>query len=208
MQREPEGFENEPSTRSRRELVSADAADSPDGDTWQLLGELRRHGVAFVLFGSGGARAHGAMLPVGDIDICPDPDPRNLERLAVSLDALDARPRVIDGFTTADEAAIWRSRPATLENLDHLFDTTLGPLDVVPRPFGPHGRADRFTFADLDAGAQPLVLAGHPVRVADVRDLMASKLSADRPKDRAALAELQRLVAAHDPSHKAPDHDL
>lgn len=132
MQQERGGLEQGTSARPRREILSPDTADSAGGDTWQLLGELRRHGVAFVLFGSGGARAHGAALPVGDIDICPDPEPRNLERLAECLDDLGARPRVIEGFTSMDEATAWRSRPASLDNLDHLYETPLGPLDVVP----------------------------------------------------------------------------
>ena len=102
---------------------------------------------------------------------------------------------MIDGFTSHEEAQTWRPRPATLENLDHLFETMLGPLDVVPRPFGPHGPDDRFTFADLDARARKLTLAGEQVRVADPRELMASKMSADRPKDRAVLAELERIAA-------------
>lgn len=126
-------------SRPRRELPGADetGGEASRGDSWVLLRELGHHGVRYVLFGSGAARAHGARLSVGDIDICPEPDPRNLERLAVCLEAINARPRVIDGFTRHEEAQTWRPWPATLENLDHLFETMLGPLDVVPRPFGP-----------------------------------------------------------------------
>ena len=74
-------------SRPRRELPGADEAggEASRGDSWVLLRELGRHGVRYVLFGSGDARALGARLPVGDIDICPEPDPRNLERLAVCL---------------------------------------------------------------------------------------------------------------------------
>ena len=178
------------------ERLGRDAA--PATASVQLLLALARHGVRFVLFGTGGAWAHGARLPIGDIDICPDPDPRNLERLGVCLDDLGGRPVAGDG---ALPDAAWRPDPPTLENFGHRFETALGWLDVVPYPYGPGGPDDRLAFAELNARASTRVFAGQPVRIAGVDDLLASKRRSGQPKDRATVRELLRVVAQESAVH-------
>jgi hypothetical protein len=160
-----------------------------------IFAVLARHAVRFVLFGSGGAAAYGANVTPGDLDICPDPAPENLRRLADALVELAARPRVIPGWTTTEERAAWRPIPATLERLDHLYETAFGDFDVVPCPFGPKRAEDRFTYADLVARAVTLDAFGAEITVADVDDLIASKMSRQRVKDVRAYPELARLRA-------------
>lgn len=159
----------------------------------ELLAVLDRHGVRSVLFGSAGAVAYGADLTPGDLDLCPAPDSDNLRRLAAALVELEARPRVIPGWMTSVASAAWRPDPAAIERFDHLFETRLGDLDLVPRPFGPRGEVDRFTFNDLDARAATISAFGLTVRVAHLDDLIASKLSRQRDKDLRAIPQLERL---------------
>ena len=171
-----------------------DPRTSPDIPA--LLALLARHRVRYVLFGSGGAAAYGAALAPGDLDICPAPDPDNLRRLAAALADAGARPRVIPGWMTAEASAAWTPEPPTLETFDHLFETRFGDLDVVPRPYGPQGDADRFTFETLDAKAVTVPAFGTETRVASLDDLIASKMSRRRDKDLRAFAEMERLRAA------------
>ena len=158
-----------------------------------LLAALARYRVRYVLFGSGGAAAYGAALAPGDLDVCPAPDPDNLRRLGAALADIGGRPRVIPGWMTPEASTAWTPEPPTPENVDHLFATDFGDFDVVPRPFGPHGDADRFTFETLDARAVTLRAFGVEVRVASLDDLIASKMSRRRDKDLRASAELERL---------------
>lgn len=179
-----------------REFSAAEASPPVQApDSWQIVRMLRGHGVEFVLFGSGGSRAYGGTTAVGDLDICPDPAPENLERLATCLTRLDAKPIVGERGVPAGQRDRWEPRPASPENLDHRYETDLGPLDVVMRPYGPAGEHDRFTFAQLRARATTRYIAGERVYVARIRDLMASKLRGTGPKERRALAELLRLEA-------------
>ena len=149
--------------------------------------------MRYVVFGSGGAWCYGANISPGDFDICPALDLANLTRLGAVLAAIDARPRVIPGWMTAEESAAWAPHPATDANLDHLFKTGFGDLDVVPRPFGPRGKTDRFEFQRLFGRSATVEVAGLPVHVAGIDDLIASKLSQRRAKDLAALPELERI---------------
>ena len=165
-------------------------------DVPALLTALARHRVRYVLFGSGGAAAYGADLTPGDLDVCPAPDPDNLRRLGLALVDVGARPRVTPGWMTPEASAAWTPEPPTAENVDHLFETDFGDFDVVPRPYGPRGDADRFTFDTLDARAVTLRAFGVETRVASLDDLIASKMSRRRDKDVRAFAELERLRRA------------
>ncbi len=98
---------------------------------------------------------------------------------------------------TADVSAAWSPDPLAVESFDHLFATSAGDFDVVPRPYGANGDADRFTFAELDARAATVRAFGTVLRVAHLDDLIASKLSRQRVKDLRAEPELERLKRAH-----------
>ena len=53
----------------------------------KLLGALEQASVHFVVIGGFAVSAHGHLRATKDLDIVPDPDPENLERLA------EVRPR-------------------------------------------------------------------------------------------------------------------
>lgn len=56
-----------------------------------LLRALDDAGVRHIIIGGFAVNAHGVIRPSRDLDIVPDPDPGNLERLATLLDEIDAR---------------------------------------------------------------------------------------------------------------------
>lgn len=169
----------------------------------RLLMALARYGVRFVLFGTAGAWAHGAQVTVRDVDICPDPDPGNLGRLAACLDDLAARPI---GAPNDVRDGSWAPGTLTLEWLARTFETEAGLLDVVPSPFGPGGDGDRLDYASLDARATTRILAGQPLRVANVEDLLASKRRSARFEDRATVRELLRAVGTSAISGESGEH--
>ena len=64
-------------------------------DLRALLELLREEGVDFVVIGGVAVAAHGFVRGTEDLDLVPDPDPANLQRLASALDRLDStRPTV------------------------------------------------------------------------------------------------------------------
>ncbi len=80
-----------------------------------------------------------------------------------------------------------------METFDHLFTTTYGDLDIIPFPYGPHGREDRFTFASLDVLAEIFAAFGQQIRVARLDDLISLKLSTRPEKDLRLLSQIERL---------------
>ena len=159
----------------------------------QLCTALDHYAIRYVLFGTVGLIAYGAQVATGDLDICPAPDQENLEHLATLLTDLQAKPRYIPGFGNQEASERWQPQPLRLETFDHLFQTSLGELDVVPSPYGPHGKSDRFSYERLQQYALTKTAFGRLIRVAAFEDLVASKLSAKREKDRQILPELERL---------------
>ena len=159
----------------------------------EIFAALNRHDIRYVLFGTLGAIAHGANLSTIDVDICPELSPENLERIKALLEEINAKPKFSPGWNTQEECDSWQAQPITIENYDHLFDTSLGELDICPFPYGARGKENRHNFESLDANAVTLRAFGQQIRVADLEELIASKMSAQRKKDLAALQELQRL---------------
>src|SRR5688572_15548285 len=98
----------------------------------ELLMTLHRHEVKYVLFGTLGAIARGAELSTRDMDICFATDESNRQRIAELLRALNARPSYIPGWNTLEACETWQPEPATIEHLDHEFNTLHGKLDLVP----------------------------------------------------------------------------
>jgi uncharacterized protein (DUF952 family) len=173
------------------------AIERPDNrlppDVPALLAHLLDAGVAFVVVGSAGAALLGADVTPGDLDICPDLAPSNLDRLASALAAIDARPRIgIPGWITDEDRASYRPE-ATLASVDYDFDTSLGDLDLIVRPLGPKA-SDALSYVDLVGSARMVEVDGRPVAVAAPGTLAASKVGAGRPKDLRVRGELEGLV--------------
>ena len=125
--------------------------------------------------------------PKGDVDITPDREVRNLQRLAEALQAMDAR-------VLTDEGAIDDSWPIDDQHL-RLRETTFlttrfGDIDVVINPAAAQG------YADLARPSESsLFITGDAeVRVAKLERVITSKQASDRPKDRDVLPRLESLL--------------
>jgi hypothetical protein len=62
----------------------------------EVLGALRDHRVDFLVIGGIAVAAHGYVRATKDVDIIPNPERDNVERLMAALVALDARPDLGD----------------------------------------------------------------------------------------------------------------
>lgn len=80
---------------------------SPGFRPREIFGALERHEVDYVAVGGIALIAHGAIRATLDLDLMPDPSPRNLSRLAVALADLEATPEG-DGTTPIDVALLDR----------------------------------------------------------------------------------------------------
>jgi hypothetical protein len=160
------------STEPRRPALRAD----------EILERLVAHGVDFVVIGGIAAVLHGSAQNTFDLDVCYATDLGNLAALAQALEELRAKLKGVEDDVpfVPDSRTLRRTEVLTME-------TAAGELDILARPAGSNGyeslrrRADRFD------------LGGFSVLVASIDDLIAMKSAAGRPKDRAAVDELEAL---------------
>ncbi len=147
-----------------------------------LLIRLAEADFPFVVVGGYAAAAHGATLVTQDLDVCCMLTDESLPRLheavgdlhPVQRDAPNPRPLPFaSGF------------PAGLKNL--YLDTDLGPLDLLGEIKGIGG------YAEVLAHSMEVKIAGQPVRVLSLDGIIAAKEAMDRPRDRAAAAELKAI---------------
>lgn len=153
-------------------------------DLAKLLETLHRGKISFVVIGGIAVSAHGAVRATEDLDLVPDPDPENLDRLANTLAALDARltlaPRQKIGPT--ERSALQRGRNLTVT-------TSLGDLDIVQRlPGVPN-------YTALAQSADMTTLGDVPLRVCSRAALLAMKRARASAQD---LADIERLEVGAD----------
>lgn len=83
----------------------------PDLSAEDILAVLNRRGVRYVVIGAFAAIAHGAPIDATyDIDVTPNRDPQNLQRLSRALSDLDARIRVNDLELTQSSSCLQGGR--------------------------------------------------------------------------------------------------
>lgn len=141
------------------------------------------HGVRFVVIGGVAARLHQTGYATVDIDICPSNAEANLVSLADALIELDARLRI-----EGDVAGVpFDPHPDALQQVTTMtLITVSGPLDLCFQPAGfPDG------YEDLVERSTTIVVGAVDVPVASLADVVASKRAAGRPKDIAALPDLE-----------------
>lgn len=146
----------------------------------EILRVLVEHEVDFVLIGGYALEVLAYPVPrTQDVDITPSRSPKNLDRLASALRALDARLRA---HGLGDEGL---QIPLDRDTFTHViaitFRTRFGQLDICLIPDGTQG------FDDLSRTATVLSVDGVEVSVASIADIVRSKQAAGRPKDRQHL---------------------
>jgi hypothetical protein len=153
-------------------------------DPLAALRTLVNHDVRFVVIGGYAAVLHGSALFTYDADVCPARDSGNLTRLCTALEEIDARLRVVDEpdgvpFPCSDQFLA----QMTMLNLT----TRFGDFDLAFEAAGVGG------YEDLIGRAVEFDVGGFRVSVANLDDIIESKETADRAKDRAALPQLYAL---------------
>jgi hypothetical protein len=148
--------------------------DSPERplDLLELFRVLAEHGVDYLVIGGVAAQVHGHRRTTKDLDVTPAPDPKNFERLAAALVALDAHPAELGASAptpTAEQLHVASIVPplATQHGELHI-------LNDVP------GAAD---YAVMCTRALESNLGGIAVRIVGVDDLVRMKKATGRPSD-------------------------
>ena len=166
---------------------------TPALDVAELLRRLDRAGVRHVLIGGLAVNAHGVIRSTQDVDICPSPDPANLERLAALLRELDVRQLGVEheGFAEREMPLDPTDAADLAEGGNFRLETPLGILDIMQWLPGIDAEHAYETLARdaLDAKA-----FGVELRVCSLAALRQMKQAAGRPRD---LQDLADLDAAH-----------
>jgi hypothetical protein len=167
----------------------AESADSDsvtpaiDADREALVSALVEHGVEFVLIGGAAIQSYGRQYDTQDVDVVPDADEANLDRLASVLNRLECRlvtdPADLTSWVRlpGDYFTPRTLRAATVWNVA----TRYGQLDVT---FAPSGFAGGYKELAPRAQRRPLAGTSITVAIASLEDIHESKRQADRPKDR------------------------
>lgn len=147
-----------------------------------LLERLTSAKVRFVLVGGLAVNAWGYVRGTRDLDVVPDPEPENLERLNSLLRDLDGRVDIGGRLLSADAIQTFlRTGDRTL------VDTKLGQIDVL------QGLPQIPPYALLEEQATDVEVAGLVVRVCSLEHLIEMKRSSDRLRDRDDLEALEAV---------------
>jgi predicted nucleotidyltransferase len=150
----------------------------------ELLERLVEAEVRFVLVGGLAVNAWGYLRATRDVDVVPDPDRDNLERLDALLRGLGGRVDVGGRLLGSESIATFlRTGDRTL------VMTELGQVDIL------QGLPQVPRFEDLEKQARDVEIEGLAVRVCSLDHLLAMKRASDRPRD---LEDVEALEAAQD----------
>lgn len=146
-----------------------------------IIETFHRHEVEFAVVGGVAAVLHGAPVTTFDLDTLVLVSEDNARRLLVAFAELDARYR---GHATI----IRPERRDILAGGHLLLATNAGPLDVL----GFIGKQDRLE--DLRHEIACMDLAGLPVPVLSLDELIRQKKALHRDKDQTALRLLEEVA--------------
>ncbi len=158
----------------------------PELDIQGILEALVREEVEFLIIGGVAVGFHGFVRGTKDVDIVPNPEPRNLAKLAKVLTTLDAH---VDGAEEFEDGEL----PDPLDpgalalGGNWVLNTRLGHFDVM------QWIGDDPLWEKLSPTAVNAEIGGLTLKVVDYDGLVALKEHAGRPQD---LIDLQRLREA------------
>jgi hypothetical protein len=148
----------------------------------QLLEQLVESEISFIMVGGLAVNAWGYIRATRDIDIVPDPDRDNLDRLDGLLKSLGGRVDVEGRLLDSDAISTFlRTGDRTL------VVTELGRIDVL------QGLPQIPPFRVLATEATDVDMNGLVVRVCSLGHLLDMKRASDRPRDRDDLDALEGL---------------
>ena len=151
-------------------------------DLRALLEALHEREVRFVVIGGVAVAAHGYVRGTEDLDLVPDPDPVNLDRLSDALAGLESTlPTVERAFDPSTDAKVIRRGGNITAN------TRFGGLDIVQRAGGVP------SYTELLQDSVESDLLGVPVRICSLGQLREMKQAAGSDQDRADLANLPEV---------------
>ncbi len=148
-----------------------------------------RYGVEYLVIGGQAAILHGSPQLTFDTDLCYRRTSDNLDRLARALAEIHPTLR----GAPPDLPFILDARSLALGS-NFTFNTDLGPLDLLGwvEPLGTYDELiDRAKVCDLETAR---------VAVIGLDDLIAIKRHIRRPKDQAALFQLEAIKKLRDES--------
>jgi predicted nucleotidyltransferase len=145
-------------------------------DFVDLLTELERSGVRYVLLGGYAVGFHDRPRTTKDLDLLIDKGARNIERATQALSAFGAPRSVLNAFrTAADDEVVWMGVPPVR-------------IDLLRT-------ADGIEFRTCYPRRQRVRIGALEASVIGLDDLIANKQAADRPQDRADVKRLLRVRA-------------
>jgi hypothetical protein len=129
------------------------------------------------------AIAHGSAAVTEDVDVCIRFDEPTLRGVFRALEGTNPRERMNKARPTLG------SDPLKFVGYRNLYVTTdLGVLDLLGEISAVGG------FEQVSANALALEIAGIPMKVMAIRDLITSKRSVGRPKDLRVARELELVL--------------
>jgi predicted nucleotidyltransferase len=142
----------------------------------RILEAMRLHKLEAILIGNAGAAVHGAPVTTLDFDFMFRDTPTNLRKLKAMAKAL--------------KAVILRPY-YPVSKLYRMVDDDLGlQVDFMPVVHGVR------SFESLRSRADKVIIAGEPLMLASLEDIVKSKRSANRLRDQAVLEVLERTLNA------------
>lgn len=157
----------------------------PEFDPESLL-ELLDHGeVQFIVIGGFALNLYGSPRATGDLDICYERSPENMDRLAKVLGRVRAR---LVNAPAELNLPIDERRLAM--GMNFTFETVFGRFDCLGEVEGAGG------FDDLARTSIEMDIFGVQVAVASIEAMQRMKIASGRPKD---LVDLGYIQAIEDP---------
>jgi predicted nucleotidyltransferase len=148
----------------------------------EVLEELLKAGVDFILVGGLAAVIQGAPVTTMDVDIVHNQSPENIAKLLSFLKSVDAFYRRLDD-------KLIKPKKDDLAGKGHaLFSTRLGPLDILA--VIEEGRS----YKDLVDHTVKIDFRGHTLRVLDLKMLIQLKRTSTDPKDKQRLPVLKETL--------------